>query len=489
MTSGDTDQEAGRHLIDGAVRVSLADGLMFPTGLLTAAYLTRSLGPEEYGLLTMVAVLVSLVEFTLVSLFTRATIAAVSAALDWREVAETILRSYLLVGLIAMSLMWVFAGPLSRAFGNPDLAGLLRLLAIDIPIFLLAQAHRSILIGLGQYRARAFSGASRWLVRMLVMIALVYAGFGVPGAVTGLIAASVVELLVARYYIKPRLPGLSFAGSGFLFRSGASLLAYSLCLQALDRADILLLKLLGGSASDAGHYGAAQNLALVPIVLSMAYGGLLQSSVARLLKSGDRAAADDISLNSMRFAVCLLPFAGLVSGCSSELVTLIFGPDFSSSAGILSWLIFAGFLNIMLSVCISILVASGHTRLPLLIIGSLVPVAWAAYYLLIPLRGAEGAAMVTCGSFVAASVLAAVAVSLTQGLSTRLPTLLRILLLTGLVALAAALWPAPGWLLVPKLLFLAAAIPAALVGTGDLKRMEVLTLLGHLAFFRRRGSV
>jgi hypothetical protein len=38
---------AGRHLLDGTVRVFLAEALMLPTGLLTVAVLTRRLGPHD----------------------------------------------------------------------------------------------------------------------------------------------------------------------------------------------------------------------------------------------------------------------------------------------------------------------------------------------------------------------------------------------------------------------------------------------------------
>jgi hypothetical protein len=42
-------------------------------------------------------------------------------------------------------------------------------------------------------------------------------------------------------------------------------------LQLLEKMDIFALKLLDGTAAEAGVYGAAQNLAFVPIVFSLSF--------------------------------------------------------------------------------------------------------------------------------------------------------------------------------------------------------------------------
>lgn len=46
-------------MLDGTLWIFLSEALVLPTGLLTAAFLTRRLGPEGYGLLTLASVLVA----------------------------------------------------------------------------------------------------------------------------------------------------------------------------------------------------------------------------------------------------------------------------------------------------------------------------------------------------------------------------------------------------------------------------------------------
>ena len=64
----------GHHLVQGTVLVFLAEALLPLTGIVTASFLTRSLGAGNYGLLTLSVTLVSWVEFAIVSLFARATV-------------------------------------------------------------------------------------------------------------------------------------------------------------------------------------------------------------------------------------------------------------------------------------------------------------------------------------------------------------------------------------------------------------------------------
>jgi O-antigen/teichoic acid export membrane protein len=194
---------AGQHLLDGTIRVSLAEALIFPTGLVTAAFLTRWLGPSDYGLLTLAVTLASWIQWSIASMLNRATSIYISQSTDWRGVGMTALRLFLVTGLLAGIMLWLLAEPIASLLGEPRLAGLLQILSIDIPLFSLVQAHRSILIGRGRYRQRAWTSVGRWLTRMLLVIALVWAGYSVEGAILGMIGATLLELLISRYFVKP----------------------------------------------------------------------------------------------------------------------------------------------------------------------------------------------------------------------------------------------------------------------------------------------
>src|SRR5262245_28273203 len=109
--SGSVSQSAPstRHTVAGTVRVFLAEGLVIPTGLLTAAYLARRLGPDGYGLFTVAAALVAWVEWSLTALFARASVKFVADSRDWQPIGATILSVHLFVSVAAALLLWLSA--------------------------------------------------------------------------------------------------------------------------------------------------------------------------------------------------------------------------------------------------------------------------------------------------------------------------------------------------------------------------------------------
>jgi O-antigen/teichoic acid export membrane protein len=191
------------HLLLGGVRVFLAESLLIPTGLLTAAYLARRLGPDGYGIFVVAAALVGWIEWGLVALLSRTSVRFVADAEDWRPVGATLVSTQAVLATIAALLLVVLAAPIAGVLGTPALAGRLRLFAADIPLFCLAQAHRNILVGLGDFSERALAAAARWVSRLVLVIVFVELGLSIDGAILGSVGASLIELAVCRRFVRP----------------------------------------------------------------------------------------------------------------------------------------------------------------------------------------------------------------------------------------------------------------------------------------------
>jgi len=127
-------------MVEGSIRVFLAEALFPLTALITTAFLTRRLGPEGYGLLVLAATLVVSVEVSINSLFSRAAIKFVGDAEDWRPIGSAIARLHLIVSGSAAGLLVLLSVPLAQLLNEPALAGYLRLFALDIPLASLAHA-------------------------------------------------------------------------------------------------------------------------------------------------------------------------------------------------------------------------------------------------------------------------------------------------------------------------------------------------------------
>jgi O-antigen/teichoic acid export membrane protein len=453
--------QRGRHLLDGTVRVFLA-WLLFPlTGIITAVFLTRRLGPEGYGLLVLSATLVVWIEWSINSFFARATIKFVGEAGDWRPIGATVIRLHLLVGGGAALVLGLLALPLARLLNEPVLVPYLCLFALDIPLSGLAHAHQNILVGIGSFRQKAVGSAGRWIARLFLILVLVEMGLSVPGAILGSIGASVVELVISRRYVSPPFFGqVAFPGRSF-WDFGILLFLSALSLNGFSSLDLFMLKILGGTAQQAGIYGVAQNLSILPGLFAMSFSPLLLSTLSRMLSAGEAGPAKAMGRNAMRIVFCLLPIAAMVAGAAPEIVSLFFGPRFDLAAPLFAVLSFGAVAFVMISVVMAIVTAAGEPRLTLVLSVPLVPLAVVGHLVLIPRFGALGAAFVTT---LCAGLGALACVLVVYRLWSILPpigTLGRSVLVSVLAYVLAVLWPAAGLFVLLKLAVIGVVIVLA----------------------------
>ena len=463
----------GSHLLDGAVRVFLAEALFPLTGLITAAFLTRRLGPEDYGLLSLAATIVGWVEWTITSVLSRAAIKFVSESNDWRPTGATVLRLYLGVSIAAAFALWHLATPIAGLLDETSLGLYLQLFALDIPVFGLAQAHRNVLIGLGNFRQRAVTGAGRWISRLLLIILLVELGFSVPGAILGNIGASISELLVSRFYIRLSFISRSAFSAPQVWRYAAPLFLATFSLGLYTHLDLLALKALGGSASQAGMLSAARNLSLLPGFFASAIAPLLQSTLGHLLQSGKQAEARAMGRQALRIIFGLFPFISISIGASQEIVTWVFGPLFAPAAPLFSTLMLAALALVIIAVVSAILIASGKPERIVTLAGPLAPLACIGHLLLVPRLGALGAALVSLAVAWIGALTALLIVYRLWRIAPPIGTFWRTGVVSASVYILTISWKTPGVFLLGKLTVLCLSVVALFFLLGEFTLSEL----------------
>ena len=465
--------QSGQHLFDGTIRVFLAEALILPTGILTAAFLTRRLGPDDYGLFTIAAIMVVWIETTITTFFSRPTFKLIAEAKEWKPLAATLVRFQLIASVAAACMLWLLSGSLGSLLQEPTLVSYLRLFAFDIPIFSLAHAHRNILIGIGAFRERAWSSAGRWIARLLLIVVLVELGLSVYGAILGSIGASLIELAIVRFYVRPPLlSGIGIHLQGF-WDYGWPLFLFFISVALFSKLDLLIFKMLGGTAGEAGIYGAAQNLSIMPGIFAASFSPLLLSTLSRLISGDDVTSAKVIGSDAMRLVTMLLPFAAMTAGMAHEIVDFIFGALFLQAAPLLSVLIFGAVAMVMISVATVILTAAGKPKWTLACAVPLLPLAVIGHVLLIPLFGAMAAALVTTFLSGLGAMAAVLAVYRLWRILPPLATLGRSSVICGAVFILGLFWPASGALLFLKVPVVAILILGLFALLGEFTAGEI----------------
>jgi O-antigen/teichoic acid export membrane protein len=424
--------------------------------------------------------LISSLEWLLSSLLSRATIKAVGEDDAWEAAASASLRLHLGIGLAGGLLFMALAAPLAVLFGDPSLTANLRLYAVDVPLFGLAQAHANVLIARHRFRERARARALRWITRLFLIVVFVEAGLSVAGAILGCLGATLVETLAGRASVRVRLGSRGVAlplsrlwGYALpLFLSGLGLRILGL--------DLMVLKVLGGSASDAGLYGAALSLSIVASLLAIVVGPLLLATLVRLRAEGRPEDARRLGSDALRGCLLVVPFAAASLGARVDVVRLIFGSAFAGSAPLLVPLVAASLALFVVSVAIAILTAAGRMGLTAFITLPMPIVAICGYVLVVPRAGALGAAYVSAGTSLLGGIASVVAARRSAGVEAGWATCARAGAVSVLGWIAAASLPGSGLLVLPRLAACYAGCLAGLLVLGEWPREERLQLVSTL---------
>ena len=361
----------------------------------------------------------------------------------------------------------LLAGPIAMVLGEPALEGYLRLFAIDIPLFGAAQAHANVLVGIGAFGQRAWLSVSRVFARLVLIAALVGMGYSVEGAIWASIGASIVELLVARRFVKPDIFRRSTFSATLLWQQAVPLTLFAVTTRLFDKMDLFFLQALGGSNELAGLYGGAQNLSIVPALVSMSFSPVLLSSISRLIRDGAEIEAKALAREALRWTVALAPFAAIAAAASPEIVRLVLGEAFAGAARPLSLLVFAAAAMVIVSAGTAVLMAAGKSGWAVYLTGPMVPLAAAGHVLLIPRFGASGAASVT---LIVATLTAFATLAAIHRLWGVVPpglTFLRAAALCVVAYVMTAAWPAAGLMVPVKLAAISIFVGCAFLLIGE----------------------
>lgn len=476
------------RLTDGAIRVFAAELLLLPTGLITAAVLTRRLGPSAYGLFTLAATLITWVAGTTNALLARAAVKYVSEAEQWEPVARSVLRWRFLIGAAAMLGVLIAASSIAHVLGANELAPYLRVFSVDLLLFNLARAHREVLTGIGRFRAVSVLSMVRWISRMILVVVLVMVSGSVMAAVIACVGATLLELLVA-----VRMQPLGVRGPGGvpaadMWTLAAPLMVYGAAIQLYTKVDLFALSALGSSTRDTGLYGAAQNLAVAPGLFVLAFTPLLLATLGQLGRQGEHSQARVVGRTALRVTIALVPLAAIVAAAAPEIVRIIFGRSFVAAGPLFSLLFASAVALAITAVSMAIVTAADRPRLVSVLGVVVLVVAFGGHLLFIPRFGAIGAARVTLVSGALGSLVGLAMVHRLWGVHAYSTLLRATAVAVPAYWLTSLVGTAGGVILALKLLLLSIGSIAGVAALGELSAVEWLRIRAMMPRWRRAAT-
>ncbi|MCY1126679.1 oligosaccharide flippase family protein [Frigidibacter sp. RF13] len=319
--------------------------------------LARLLGARDYGLLAMASVFIVLSESLVRESLSEYLIAAREAGA--RELNATF---WLLVGLgagLGLSL-WAIAPFAAQAYGEPEVATLIRALAPSVLIVALNAVPVAILRRDLAFRILAIRAVAGVILGGITGIGMALAGFGVWSFVGQWLVLITTNAVLAWGAVSWR-PGLkvrradlalaaTFGGQVLGLRAGE--------LAATQVPTLVIGATLGPEAT--GLYAVAWRLVeTLSFLIVTPLRQASQSAFAVLMRQGGDAGALLLDLGRLTGAVAIPFFAGL-SVLAAPMIALVFGAGWAGAAPVLTVLAAMGVYICIARVQVAFCLAAGR---------------------------------------------------------------------------------------------------------------------------------
>lgn len=300
--------------------------------------LGRLLGPSSYGELVSLISLSGLLAVLPASI-SLVVVKYVSASKTERD--KTALISWLKIKILKFTFVFfillVLMTPLIKSFLHINNPSYIVAVAITFLFSLPALYNRSILQGLLKFKAATISILFENGTRFITSILLVYLGYQVGGAMTGLVISVVVGWYLTKRYLKSYVwknPKLSLDIKSMVFYT-VPVLVQSVALTSLYSSDLILVKHFF-SSYDAGIYAALSTLGKIILFGAGPISAVMFPIVAQRHSKGKgyRKIMILSFLATFIFAISILTVYLLFPQFA---INLLYGAAYLESANLLIW--------------------------------------------------------------------------------------------------------------------------------------------------------
>lgn len=313
----------------------LASVVSLPLGFVITVALGRYLGAGDLGLYRMTSTI-----YGIALLFAAVGIPAalIKYVAEFKEdknklnkiVSSGVITS-LFLGIGFIALFYFSSGLFANIFNMPELSGLLKLLSPVFPFALVSSALLGLLNGLREMKKYAAATILQSVLMVIITVALIYYGFGVAGAVIGVVLSSVGNCLflifVSRNYF-----GITFSKyvptTNKMLQFGFKVLAGGSINEINNQLDIILIGFFLLSA-DVGHYAVAIGLSRFFWIIPLSVQKITYPATSEYWSKNNHTALNNMINKSMKYCTVILVLIGLGVGFfAEEIITIIFKEDF-----------------------------------------------------------------------------------------------------------------------------------------------------------------
>lgn len=350
-------RDLDRRLLSSTFWIALSAGANQVVSFLVFVVIARLVTPAAFGLVTLAAVLIELLQILANGGIADAVIQRAELS---PETADTAFWCNLVLGLAVACAACLAAGPAERAFGVAGLAHVILLLATTFLIAPLGAIHSARLARDFGFRALALRNFGATLASGAAGVAVAFAGGGADALIVQrLVAAAATSLIaVASFPWLPRAR-LVRADVARLGTFGIKIMGAQLLLTANVRGVELIAGFVLGPAGVATIRVANRCIDMMIALTLMPFQQVALPYLSRR-QASPTAARDGYRTLSRAAALLTFPVFAIACALAPALVPALFGPSWATAGEVMQVLCFAAIplhFNILLP---ATLAASGQ---------------------------------------------------------------------------------------------------------------------------------
>ena len=313
----------------------LASVVTLPLGFVITIALGRYLGAGDLGLYRMASTIYGIAMLVAAIGIPATMIKYVAEFKDDRtkfnQIASSGVITSLFLGIGFIAVFYLLSGLFANIFNMPELSGLLKMLSPVFPFALVGGALLGLLNGIREMKKFAEATILQSFLMVIITVALIYYGFGVAGAVIGIVLSSVGNCLFLLWasrncfeitleeYIPTTKKTLRF-GAQIFGANAINMINY--------QADTLLIGYFL-TATDVGYYAVAVGLSRFFWIIPQAIQTIVYPSVSGYWANNNHVALQKMIDKCMKYTACILLPVGLGVGFfAKDIITTIFGAGF-----------------------------------------------------------------------------------------------------------------------------------------------------------------
>lgn len=470
----------------GVIYISIAKFYFILTGYCIYFYLTRKLGPEKFGIYSIILSLISVINAILIA----GTLQAVSKFVseDTRfanSIKRAALKTQAIISGITFLAFFFSANLIAALFNDPDLAFYFKIASPIIIFYSFYAVFIGYFNGLGNFKKQAFLDMTFSTIKTCLILIFVFLGFSVTGAISGFVLAALSITVLAAL-----IPGVktyqNHAQKRKILHFGILIMIFTLLTNLILNMDLFLVKALLPlhlANSYAGFYNAALSIARIPYQLIIPLTFVLFPLISKSTFQNDRLKTADYISKSLRYSyVMLLLLAVLISANSRDIISLLYSDKYVFASAPLSILAFGILFFSFFLISTVIISGSGKPRDSVKIAVFILLADILLNSLLIPKLHLVGAALATTSSLLAGLMLCVLYLHKKFGAFIPIDSLLKISVSAGLVYILSLSLKMTGLILLIKLFFLCVVYLLLLLLLKELKEKDINYIRSFLKF-------